>query len=271
MPSDRTTGRELEELTADRFAMVLGDEGKELGPRERRDGDGLRVDFVYESAQPPIALEITRLVDPQRLALSSALEKLERNLKQVTGTGDLGSWIIAIREGSTVTRLQPEIVGLMEGSRHLSSIMYARRGSDLDAEPLPHNAEHLGLVAALKRPGDSDVHVMPQIAMESAQGSGFSEQLTGCILDKTSVLSEARPRETHLAVVVENPSLVADANSSPAPELCEEIDVLWVFLSDFLAPRRGYRVWRAARGESAWTLLWRPLTAEDPWWPDPRG
>ncbi|MGO9903039.1 MAG: hypothetical protein ACLP0J_25900 [Solirubrobacteraceae bacterium] len=108
-----------------------------------------------------IALEITRLVDPERRALSSALEKLEQSLKQVARTGHLGSWIIAIREGSTVTRLQPEAVALMEGARHLPSVAFAGGGSYLDAESLPHDAEHLGPVVALKRPGEPDVHVMP--------------------------------------------------------------------------------------------------------------
>jgi hypothetical protein len=60
--------------------------------------------------------------------------------------------------------------------------------------------------------------------------------MEGQVADKDSALLQARPREMHLAVLVEDSRFVADAVLSPPPKLTESVDVLWVFLIDYLAP-----------------------------------
>jgi hypothetical protein len=69
------TAREAEEQAAEYIegAVALYD-GRDLGVRTRRDGShGLRVDFTYDVAIPPVAMEITASVEPDIKALVTAL------------------------------------------------------------------------------------------------------------------------------------------------------------------------------------------------------
>ena len=166
--------------------------------------------------------------------------------------------MIAIREGSTVNTLKPAIVAFLRQHSEASTAAFATSNSKLDAGPLPDELEQLGLLSAIKMPGGPAVNVMPQVSDGSPTMSGFSKELADCVANKDPVLSKARPRTTHLAVVVEHSRFLAEPDLSPPPTLTEAIDVLWVFLSDFLEPRRtGYRVWRVRRGDAAWELGWR--------------
>lgn len=252
-----TTNAEIEDETRCRFEMVLHSEGIMLGPWERPDPP----DFVYDRDPPGTALEITRLVAKSVVELSGLLLKLEQRLTRLAEAEDLGCWMIAIREGSTVKTLEPAIRVFLRKHREASVATFASWDSKLDAEPLPDELVQLGLQAALKMPGDPVINVMPQVSDGSAPMSGFSKELADCVTNKDPVLSKARPRMTHLAVVVEDSRFLADPYLSPPPPSlteAEAIDVLWVFLSDFIEPRRtGYRVWRVRRGEAAWELVWR--------------
>ena len=250
-----TTNEEIEEAIAHRFEMVLHSEGITLGLSERPDPP----DFVYDRDPPGTALEITRIVGKKAVALSSALLRLEQKLTQLAEAEDLGCWMIAIREGSTVkTTLKPAIVAFLRKHRKASVATFTSWDSTPDAGPLPDELVQLGLLSAMKIPGDPAVNVMPPVSEGSPSMSGFSKELTNCVDKKDRVLREARPRMTHLAVVVEDSRFLADPHLSPPPRLTDAIDVLWVFLSDFLEPRRtGYRVWRVRRGDTAWELGWR--------------
>ena len=212
---------------------------------------------------PGTALEITRIVGKKAPALSSALLRLEQELTQLAEAEDLGCWMIAIREGSTVKTLKDVIVAFLRKHREASVATFASWDSTLDAGPLPDELVQLGLLSAMKMPGDPAVNVMPPVSEGSPTMSGFSGELADCVDKKDRKLRkvhrrEARRRMTHLAVVVEDSRFLADPHLSPPPRLTEAIDVLWVFLSDFLEPRRtGYRVWRVRRGDTAWELGWR--------------
>jgi len=249
-----TTNEEIEEAIARRFEMVLHSEGITLGQPERPDPP----DFVYDRDPPGTALEITRIVGKNAVTLSSALLRLEQKLTRLAEAEDLGCWMIAIREGSTVKTLKPVIVAFLRKHCEASVATFTSWDSTLDAGPLPDELVQLGLLSAMKIPGDPAVNVMPQVSEGSPSMSGFSKELADCVDKKDRVLREARPRMTHLAVVVEDSRFLADPHLSPPPRLTEAIDVLWVFVSDFLEPRRtGYRVWRVRRGDMAWELGWR--------------
>ena len=71
-------------------------------------------------------------------------------------------------------------------------------------------------------------------------------------------LREARPRETHLVVWLDRSGLSPDPARTPAPELPDDIDVLWVLLGYFNA-KWTYRLWRTTASDRRWHLLRHPL------------
>jgi len=77
------TAREAEEQVAEYIEEeVARSDRRDLGTRTRRDGSGgLRVDFTYDAAAPPVAIEITALVEPDFSALATALLKIEAELR----------------------------------------------------------------------------------------------------------------------------------------------------------------------------------------------
>src|ERR1700722_19225314 len=184
-----TTGTEIEEQIAHRFEQVLDDEGITLGPRERRDGrSGLRVDFVYERDPPGTALEITRLVAGAMLELSNLLLKMEQRLDQVAKDEDLGYWMIAVRERSTLRTLEPALTAFLRSLGQVPVATFASWDAKLDAQPLPQELARLGLLSAIKMESNPGVQVMPQVLAGSQPGSGFSEELANCVDRKDSVL-----------------------------------------------------------------------------------
>jgi hypothetical protein len=103
------TAREAEEQVAKYIEeqVALYDQ-RDLGTRTRRDGNGgLRIDFTYDAAMPPVAMEITALVQPDRRALGTELLKLEAELQEVVCCEDLGAWLVSVRVVPTSAVLGP--------------------------------------------------------------------------------------------------------------------------------------------------------------------
>ena len=87
------TAREAEEQVAKYIEEqeALYDQ-RDLGARTRRDGNGgLRIDFTYDAAMPPVAMEITALVQPDRRALGTELLKFAAELQKVVCSENPGS------------------------------------------------------------------------------------------------------------------------------------------------------------------------------------
>jgi len=85
------TAREAEEQVAQYVEEeVARYDGRNLGARTRRDGSGgLRVDFTYDAATPPVAMEITALVEPDVRALGTDL----RDSPLIRWRGSDGSFV----------------------------------------------------------------------------------------------------------------------------------------------------------------------------------
>ena len=76
-------------------------DGRNLGAHTCRDGSGgLRVDFTYDATTPPVAMEITALVEPDVRALDAELLKLEAALREIVCSEDLGAWLLAVTQAS---------------------------------------------------------------------------------------------------------------------------------------------------------------------------
>src|SRR5690348_7813770 len=100
--------REIEDQAAEYVELALRSyDDRDVGDRTRRDGSGdLRVDFTYDDAAPPVAMEITRLVEPSIQALGAELLKLEEELQVLADDEDLGSWMLGLRVGTRVAPIR---------------------------------------------------------------------------------------------------------------------------------------------------------------------
>jgi len=87
---------------------------------------------------------------------------------------------------------------------------------------------------------------------------GFGTLLRAAMAANVDKLREARPRETHLVVTLDHRDLSPDPVRTPAPELLDGIDVLWVLLGYFNA-KWTYRLWRTTASDRRWHLRRHPL------------
>jgi hypothetical protein len=113
------TAREAEEQVAKYIEeqVALYDQ-RDLRTRTRRDGsDDLRVDFTYDAAMPPVAMEITALVKPDLRALGTELVKLESELHELVCSENLGAWLVSVRVGVNVRRLRLPLIEFLRRQR----------------------------------------------------------------------------------------------------------------------------------------------------------
>lgn len=258
---------EVEEQVAECIEeQVAQNDRRDLGVRQRRDaqdGSGLRVDFTYDAAAPPVAMEITALVEPDVRALDAALLKLEAELRAIVRSDGLGAWLVGIRVGANLRHLRRPLVALLRGHRGRSGVALYRAGevpealTDDDVRLLTELFD-LGMVSAMRSDQGNELCISPPISNVTKRDDGFSSLLQRAMADNVDKLRKARPRETHLVVTLDRSDLSADPAHTPAPDLLEGIDVLWVVLGYYNA-KWTYRVWRTTRGDHRWHLLLHPL------------
>jgi len=259
------TAREAEEQAAEYIEEeVARCDRRDLGTRTRRDGSsGLRVDFTYDAAVPPVAMEITALVEPDVRALDAELRKLEAELREIVSSENLEAWLVGVRVGANVHRLRQPLVDLLRRHRGRSGVAKFRAGEapeDLTAVDLRLLTElfDLGLVSAMRSDEGNELSVFPPIGNVTEGDHGIGSLLRSAMAANVDKLREARPRETHLVVTLDRSNVSADPARTSAPDLLEGIDVLWVMLGYYNA-KWTYRVWRTTAGDRRWHLLRHPL------------
>jgi hypothetical protein len=259
------TAREAEEQVAEFIEEeVARYDRRDLGARTRRDGNGgLRVDFTYDAAVPPVAMEITALVEPDVRALDGELLKIEAELREIVCSESLGAWLVGVRVGANVRDLRQPLVDLLRRHRGRSGVALFRAGeapedlTDGDLQLLTELFD-LGLASAIRSDEGNELSVFPPIGNGTERDDGFGTLLGNAMAANVDKLREARPRETHLVVTLDRSDLSADPASTPAPDLLEGIDVLWVLLGYYNA-KWTYRMWRTMAGDRRWHLLRHPL------------
>ncbi len=237
-------------------------DGRELGPRFRRDGkDGLDVDFTYDQATPRVALEITAIHDPRLRQLNSELKRLEADLSAVVERESLGQWWIGIVEGSRRGDLTEPMIAFLRSKRDVPGVVRVDQSGDHHGDP--EDAEALaelfalGVYAMARFGTRSEVFVFPPLRVDHSARPNFEPELTGAIAQNAAKLEAARPRETHLVVCHDRSDLSADPLATPPPELPDAIDVLWVTFGYYQA-KYTHRLWRTRRGSGEWELLHQP-------------
>lgn len=260
-PAARETEEQVAQYIEEEVARY---DGRNLGIRTRRDGrdgSGLRVDFTYDVATPPVAMEITALVEPDVRALGSELLKLEAELQKIVSSEELGAWRLGIRVGSNVRNLRQPLVDLLRRHRDRNVVATFTAGEapeDMTCGDRRLLAElfELGLAAATRSDGGNDLYIFPPVAAQEGN-DGFGALLRAAMEDNVDKLREAKPRETHLVVTLDRSDLSPDPARTPAPELPGGIDVLWVLLGYFNA-KWTYRLWRTTASDRRWHLLRYP-------------
>lgn len=261
------TAREVEVQAAEYIerAAALYD-GRNLGVRKRRDGrdgSGLRVDFTYDVATPPAAIEITALVEPSVMALGTELLKLETELQEIVSSEELGAWLLGIRVGANIRDLRQPLVDLLRRHRGRNGVAIftaVKAPEDMADGDLRLLAElfDLGLASAGRSDEGNELSIFPPIVNGQEGDDGFGALLRTAMAANVDKLREARPRETHLAVWLNRSDVSPDPARTRAPELPDGIDVLWVLLGYFNA-KWTYRLWRTTASDRRWHLLWHPL------------
>jgi hypothetical protein len=130
------TAPEAEEQVAEYIEEeVARYDRRDLGPRTRRDGrdgSGLRVDFTYDAAVPPVAMEITALVDPDVRELGAELLKFEAELREIVTSENLGAWLVGVRVGTSLRGLRQPLVDLLRRQRDRKGFALFRAGEAPD-------------------------------------------------------------------------------------------------------------------------------------------
>ena len=217
--------------------------------------------FSSTTADPPVALEITRITDSAVDALSSELLKLEADLDKIARDEQLGMWTLGLRVGIRIKDIRPVLAAFLRLPTHSGSSIYSAHEAPLD---LPHDVLaslvklfQLGLVSALRfDERGHGVSVSPPVGDVRSE-QGFATLLRFAVADNLEKLREVRPRETHLFVTV-GLAVSADPAATPPPALPDGIDVLWVYLGYWNA-KHEYRLWRTWRDDSRWQMLDHPM------------
>lgn len=266
------TAREAEEQVAEYVEEeVARYDGRNLGVRTRRDGSGgLRVDFTYDTATPPVAIEITAvaieitaLVEPDVKALGAELLKLETKLQEIVSSEELGAWLLGIGVGANMRDLRQPLIDLLR--RHRSRNGVAIFTADETPEDMTDGdlrllAElfDLGLASAMRSDEGNELSIFPPIGNAQESDDSLGTLLRTAMAANVDKLREARPRETHLVVTLDRSDLSPDPVRTPTPELPDGIDMLWVLLGYYNA-KWTYRLWRTTASDRRWHLLRHPL------------
>ena len=218
------TAREVEVQAAEYIerAAALCD-GRNLGARKRRDGrdgSGLRVDFTYDVATPPVAIEITALVEPSVMALGTELLKLETKLQEIVSSEELGAWLLGIRVGANIRDLRQPPVDLLRryrGRNGVAIFTADKAPEDMTDGDLRLLAElfDLGLASAGRSDEGNELSIFPPIVNAQEGDDGFGTLLQTAMAANVDKLREARPRETHLVVTLDHPDLSPNPVGTP--------------------------------------------------------
>lgn len=260
MASRRAELRPTEEYTVGAIEAVLGRELQQdwgrRTQRDGRDGSGLTVDLTYDAAA--IALELTSLQDPAFTASGSEAAKLEARLTETARAQGWGGWLLRVRLPASLKAIEPAVERLMAENREIDPMNYssqdlmdAQSRGDVAAFLAEHRELYrLGISRLARRPTRDSVVVF--LAGGGFLIEGFRDALQEVVDRKSQTLRKARPRETHLGVLVVRWDVSDVPSETDPPDLTDDVDVLWV-----VHPERGSaraRVWMARRGVTHWTL-----------------
>jgi hypothetical protein len=251
------TEQYLVEVVTDVAARDLGEDWGPWRRRDAQDDSGLRVDLTFDASN--IALELTALHDADWNAAGSEAAKLEKELSAFVRERGLPGWIVGVSSTTRLKELATALKPLMAANIEIRPMHYssqdlkeAEEAGALDEFVERHRKfRDLGL-SVLHRTGD-DAPVSFMIAGAGFQILGFTEHLAKAVVDNAAKLGEARPRDTHLAVLVVRWDLSDSPAETAPPSLPPGVDALWIVHP--IRSQPDAQVWLAGRGDETWRLI----------------
>lgn len=222
------------------------------GPRTRKDatdGTDLRVDFVYDNASAsPMALEATGMSLGELQASNPSEAHWSGAIDEVVRSEQLGSWIAHFGAVSNVAAVQDAVI---ESLRSRTGDAY-------------YDSEGRFVLLRNESGTEDGIHYFGSTQPERV--TGFSRELLVTTVANAGKLKAARPRSTHLIVLVgrnrsRDPSLTLVPPSSQKIPPLAAIDYVWV---TFHTDREGLEgvqpwLWWARPGDSGWETQIGPL------------
>lgn len=256
--------RNFEDQAADIVESTLAhEESRGLGRRRRRDaqdGSGIRVDFTYDQAVPPVALEVTTLQDDSFLSAGSAAQKLADRLSDVAKEEQLTPFAFTISERADMSRkLDATLLDLMRSGQPVRPGDYS--SDDLrdwdQARTLKenverhHRLEELGIADAQPAPQYQDVIVSTY--GEAFGGWAPAGGLENVARSNLAKLFELGPSyETHLAIGIGKYRVSQSADSTRVPRFPVGLDRLW--LMHLWTDKGAMQVWSVGSTEARWRV-----------------
>ncbi len=222
------------------------------GPRTRKDasdGTDLRVDFVYESSSSkPIALEATGMPLGELQAAQPSDMHWSGAIDEVVKAEQLGSWIVHFSGASATDVLVDAVIESLR-----SRVGDAYFDSD-------------GRFTLLRNEAGGGDEVFFFGPSQPTAVTGFSRSLLVTAVANAAKLKGARPRSTHLIVLVgrnrsRDPSLTLVPPSSENAPPMAAIDYVWVTFhtgSEGIEDSHPW-VWWAQPGDHRWETHVGPL------------
>lgn len=210
--------------------------GRSIGnPALNDDGSAdLLFDIRFDSAIPPVALEVTSIVDPPFIASARIADPVARELTQIAVDEGLGRWYVEVVAGT-----------------HLRSIRKAILAAIKDGAERP-----LGVLKVSQADnGEPGVIIGTWSSAGVGPIPGFTYELQETIEANAGKLGRAHGFERHLAVDL-RALRASDPSCSPAPPLPAEIDVLWVIRTTITATRTEPMAWWSTGEEWSFSHDW---------------
>jgi hypothetical protein len=206
------------------------------------DGSGLTVDFTFDEADPPFAVEVTRLRDDFERPPETELRGMEERLRRhVTGKGAT-HWSVGIRTETTFrSNLEPAIRKMIEWmlAADLDTLSPGTYVHDVPSDLLYRMGERfmrdcdtarLAGVILITRTSEGGLRVFPVV--EFSDSKSLQRPLTRAFARKASSMGRAKARGyvTMLGVDVEREDASGYLSEAvKAPGFPSTIDHLWLF------------------------------------------
>lgn len=219
--------------------------GRSIGePTLNDDGraDAL-VDVLFEDAQPPIALEVTSIVEPETIKTAHAAGPAEDRLRSYAEELNVGFWYVEVLSGTHINSLEAPLRDFMtEGFEKFDQLT----GEDGVRDGLP--AGVMRIRVRTDRPNGLQILTWSSLGLEPL--SDFTDELEDAVAAKAPKLARIVGYERHLAVDLQA-RRATDAARTAEPDLPKSIDYLWVIRRTVTATRSRPVVWLASR-TSGW-------------------
>ncbi len=227
--------------------LVQRQYGIAAGPPTERDGNddsGLTNDFTFDKAEPPFALEVTRLRDDFENPSAKEQRRLEDRLRRMLAKKDWPAhWTIGLRpEAKFRLDLEPAVEQMIEWmlaadlhtlgpgtyTRDVSSDLLHRMGKGFMRDC---DRARMAGVILISRNEANGLRVIP--VAEFSDSKSLQRPLARAFLKKTASLGRAKAHGyvTMLAVDVEREDARGYlGEGTKAPGFPVEIDHLWLFV-----------------------------------------